>query len=77
MEKTRLALERNREINKHLMKTHPKPVNSSTSTSQAVALGDERIETEERNEEMLALPKYNDQIRATVAAPVYKPLEET
>ena len=77
MEKTRLALERNREINKHLKKTYPKSVNSSASTSQAGASGGERIEIEEKNEEKLALPKYNDQIRATVAAPVYKPLEET
>ncbi len=70
-------MERNREINKHLKKTHPKSVNSSTSTSHAGASGGERFEIEEKNEEKLALPKYNDQVRATVAAPVYKPLEET
>lgn len=77
IEKTRLALERNREINKHLKKVQARPV-GSLPHSQAGVLEGDQVETEERNDaEQLALPRYNDQVSATVAAPVYSPLQET
>ena len=77
MEKTRLALERNREINKHLKKVHAKPL-GSLPPSQAGASGGDQVEiVESMDVEQLALPRYNDQVRATVSPPVYRPLEET
>lgn len=76
MEKTRLALERNREINRHMKKVQPKPMGSQYHSQVGVSRVSQ-IGGEERIDEESASPMYNDQVQATVAPPTYSPLEET
>ena len=76
MEKTRLALERNREINKHMKKVQERSVRPQPHSEAGLSKGSQD-EVEEKSDGESASPMYNDQVHATVAPPMYSPLQET